>query len=84
MGDSFSFQIIIVDAPGAELPAYINIVGKPEKEKQMSDALGLFSDLLNNYGQAGWRYEMSVDAHGDAYGEDKWIVVFQVPDSCKK
>ncbi len=82
MGDAFSYQLVVIEDPDAHLPVYMNIVGKPEKEKQMVKAYQPFIWNLNNFGQAGWAYEMFVESYGVA-GTDMIVIVFQVPAGCR-
>lgn len=83
MGDVFSFQVVLINNPNTNLPQYFSLVGKPEKEKQMVEAYKPWVWSLNNFGQAGWVYEMFIEAEEDIFGEDKYIIVFQVPASCR-
>ncbi len=83
MGDAFSFQVIVTEDPDAEGLSYFDVAGKPEKEKQMVKSFDpLFWDL-NNFGQGGWMFEANIEANEDYFGENKIVIVFQVPASCR-
>lgn len=82
MGDAFSFQFVITDNLNEDLPDYGEIAGRPEKERQMVEAWDPLLWHLNNFGQAGWVFEMFVHDYKDDSGEEKVLIVFQVPASC--
>jgi uncharacterized protein (TIGR02145 family) len=81
--ETYSFKFVVIDDPAATAPPFLYIGGDKEKQSKARKAFSPLMAALNKYGQAGWKYEMMLEAHKDAYGEDKVILVFQVPNSCK-
>ncbi|NOQ75821.1 MAG: hypothetical protein GQ574_27700 [Crocinitomix sp.] len=83
MTESYSFRFVVIADPAIIAPSFLYIRGNEEKQRKARQAFAPLMAALNLYGQAGWKYEMMLEAHEDAYGEDKVILVFQVPNSCK-
>lgn len=82
MGDAFSFKTNVTNNPNTDLPDYFQTQGRPEKQRQWIEAFNPLLWDVNNFGQAGWTYEMFLVAHENYYEKDQVIIVFQVPASC--
>lgn len=81
MGDAFSFQTVPIELNNGNL-SFFQIAGNYEREKQFSKSFDTLIRNLNNFGQAGWTYEMFIEANKEL-GKDKVIIVFQVPANCQ-
>jgi len=83
MKDSFYFEFQSTEDPNSSGLSYLQISGKKDKEKEWVKSFNPLYWDLNNFGQAGWKYEMFIKANEEIFGKDKIIIVFQVPASCR-
>ena len=83
MGHVFYFEFQTTEDPNKYGLSYFEIAGDEDNEKELVKSFDPLYWDLNNFGQAGWKYEMFIKANEDIFGKDKIIIVFQVPGSCR-
>ena len=83
MKDTFYFEFQTTEDPNKYGLSYFEIAGDEDNEKEWVKSFDPLYWNLNNFGQAGWTYEMFIVANEEIFGKDKITIVFQVPGSCR-